>query len=449
MWDRRGHRVLDPLLLAGTGKWKFDPKFVSTGLQTPCSSAPAPTLVHLTAWALDRHAPGSASDWPAPTTEPHLHTHNMQLRTASSTLRASLSSLQSAKTVSQRPCIPRLDGALKAATARSQGFATALSTPIHNPTDASSLVGASLQGRSGRNYVIEQVLQDRQNRFVYLAQAEKKRFVLKNLDGPEYNYALALQPKLADSPYLRAVQDTIPGQKMFVNEYLTDHLMNFAWKPLPMATQKRILRDALRGLAAMHAHNIAHLDIKANNIMVDYHETTDGIVVDRVQLSDLEDATHIPPAQALRGLQVGNHWWRSPEAHVKGAIGKPTDIFSFAIVSIFLLLRRVIFWMDLPQSTDLSFAILEKQISHFGDWDDIDDFLEYLGRGHPWRQNFNKMAGSFGESNPRRPFALWKSDVLDADFKDLIRQMTCFDPRKRITAQQALDHPWFKDVQEV
>ena len=57
-----------------------------------------------------------------------------------------------------------------------------------------------------------------------------------------------------------------------------------------------------------------------------------GVVVDRVQLSDLEDATHIPPAQALQGLQVGNHWWRSPEAHVKGAIGKPTDIFSFAIV---------------------------------------------------------------------------------------------------------------------
>lgn len=311
-----------------------------------------------------------------------------------------------------------------------------------------SFVGSSLQGRSGRNYVINQVLQDRENRFVYLAEADQKKYVLKNLFESEYNYALALQPKLADNPYLRAVQDTIPGQKMFVNEYLTDHLMNFAWKPMPLATQKRILRDALRGLAAMHAQNIAHLDIKANNIMVDYHETDKGIVVDRVQLSDLEDATHIPPSQALRGMQVGNHWWRSPEAHVKGAINKSTDIFSFAIVSIFLLLRRVIFWTDLPQSTDLSFAILEKQISHFADWDDFDDFLGYLGRGHPWQQSFSKMADSFDASNPRRPFHMWKSDVLDGDFKDLIRQMTNFDPRKRITAQQALEHPWFKDVQE-
>jgi serine/threonine protein kinase len=261
----------------------------------------------------------------------------MQLRTASSTLKATLPSLQSARSAALRPCIPRPDVALKVATGRSQGFATAISTPTASHFSDNNFVGASLQGRSGRNYTIERVLQDRENRFVYLAQANQKRYVLKSLLDSDYNYALALQPKLRASPYLRAVHDTIPGQKMFVNEYLTDHLMNFAWKPMPLATQKRILRDALRGLAAMHAHNIAHLDIKANNIMVDYHETDNGVVVDRVQLSDLEDATHIPPAQALQGLQVGNHWWRSPEAHVKGAIGKPTDIFSFAIVVSFAM----------------------------------------------------------------------------------------------------------------
>lgn len=73
-------------------------------------------------------------------------------------------------------------------------------------------------------------------------------------------------------------------------------------------------------------------DVKANNIMIDYRETEEGIVVDRVQLSDLEDSTLIPPGQALSGMQVGNQLWRSPEAHVQGAIGKPSDIFSLAIV---------------------------------------------------------------------------------------------------------------------
>lgn len=381
----------------------------------------------------------------------------MQLRSVTSTfgsrlLRSSLTA--PAARLACRPCVASF---ARADLARPRTFATAIETTSSgfdsSPASPFAHIGASLHGRSGRKYVIKQVLQDRQDRHVYLAESagDRQKYVLKTLFEPEYNYALSLQQKFADSPYLRAVRDTIPGEKMFVNEYLSDHLLNFAWKDISLATQKRILRDALRGLALMHAHDIAHLDIKANNIMVDYHETADqGIVVDKVQLSDLEDSTHIPPRQALRGIQVGNHWWRSPEAHVKGAINKQTDIFSFAIVGIFLLLRRVIFWMDMPQDvtpTDPSFAILERQISHFAEWDDLDDFLEYLGRSHPWRSSFDKMARSFGSGNPRRPFAMWKSDVLDADFKDLIRRMTHFDPRKRITAQQALDHAWFQDVE--
>ncbi|KAK8091425.1 hypothetical protein PG997_001786 [Apiospora hydei] len=363
----------------------------------------------------------------------------MQLRTVTSTfgsrlLRSSLTA-PSAR-LACRPCVAPI---ARAELARPRTFATAIETTAaglgSTPEDPFAHIGASLHGRSGRKYVIKQVLQDRQDRHVYLAEADQQKFVLKTLFEPEYNYALSLQQKFADSPYLRAVRDTIPGEKMFVNESAS-------------------CGTPLRGLARMHAHDIAHLDIKANNIMVDYHETEDkGIVVDKVQLSDLEDSTHIPPRQALRGIQVGNHWWRSPEAHVKGAINKQTDIFSFAIVSIFLLLRRVIFWMDMPQGghnmaqqNDPSFAILERQISHFAEWDDLDDFLEYLGRSHPWRSSFDKMARSFGQGNPRRPFAMWKSDVLDADFKDLIRKMTHFDPRKRITAQQALDHAWFQDV---
>lgn len=374
----------------------------------------------------------------------------MQLRPVATHFGSRLLKSSAVGLAARRQCLRSTPRAEQAALPQARGFATALgNTTVSQPPSSPAFdhIGASLRGRSGKKYTITQVLQDRQDRHVYLAEADQQKFVLKTLFEPEYNYALSIQNKFADNPYLRAVRDTIPGEKMFVNEYLRDDLLNFAWKEIPLTTQKRILRDALRGLAAMHEHDIAHLDVKANNIMVDYHESGNGnIVVDKVQLSDLEDSTHIPPRQALRGIQVGNHWWRSPEAHVKGAINKQTDVFSFAIVSIFLLLRRVIFWMDLPQNSDPSFAVLERQISHFAEWEDLDDFLEYLGRGHPWQKNFNKMAQSFGQDNPRRPFALWKSDLLNADFKDLIRKMTHFDPRKRITAQQALEHPWFGDV---
>ncbi|KAI0397541.1 kinase-like domain-containing protein [Xylariaceae sp. FL0594] len=306
--------------------------------------------------------------------------------------------------------------------------------------------GVILRGYSGKEYTIQNVLQDRQNRQVYLARADEKMFVLKSLFEKDYKYSLPLQLRFKQSPYLRALRDTVPEQNMFVNEYLTDHLLNFAFKDVSLATQKRILRDTLRGLATLHAQNIAHLDVKANNIMIDYRETDEGIVVDRVQLSDLEDSTLIPPGQALSGLQIGNQLWRSPEAHVQGAVGKPSDIFSLAIVFIFLRLRNVIFLVDSERTVDPTSDILTRQISYFANWDDFDGFLNYLGRSHPWASNLRRMADTFGEGNPRRPFSLWKSNLLDADFKDLIGKMTNFDPRKRITAEEALEHPWFADV---
>lgn len=111
-------------------------------------------------------------------------------------------------------------------------------------------------------------------------------------------------------------------------------------------------------------------------------------------------------------------------------------------------LRMVIFRVDSEPNADLTKAILERQISTFAEWNDFEAFIEYLGRKHPLVRELRRMGDSFGAENPRRPFSLWKSDNLDPDFKDLIRKMTRFDPRRRITAQEALDHVWFRDVVE-
>ena len=45
---------------------------------------------------------------------------------------------------------------------------------------------------------------------------------------------------------------------MFVYRYFADHLLSFARQDLPSLLSKRILRDTLRGLAALHKRNIVH-----------------------------------------------------------------------------------------------------------------------------------------------------------------------------------------------
>jgi serine/threonine protein kinase len=66
--------------------------------------------------------------------------------------------------------------------------------------------------------------------------------------------------------------------------------------------------------------------------------------------------------------------------------------------------------------------------------------LQYLGDS-PWAQIFTVIAEGFNEKFPREPFELWKD--VEPEFKDLVGKMTNIDPRRRITAHEALSHPWF------
>lgn len=77
---------------------------------------------------------------------------------------------------------------------------------------------------------------------------------------------------------------------------------------------------------------LPYLDIKANNIMIQFSSRAPEWKIAKVQLVDLEDAHHTPPPAALGGAWVGNIMWRSPEAHAMGPIRKSSDMWSFGLV---------------------------------------------------------------------------------------------------------------------
>ncbi|RDW65691.1 uncharacterized protein DSM5745_09430 [Aspergillus mulundensis] len=313
-------------------------------------------------------------------------------------------------------------------------------------------LGTILRSHSGRTYKIEEVLSYRRNPLpcVYRASAGAKSFIVKDVISGEFEYQLDLQKSLSGSSNIRTVADTIRdnGHEMFIYPFLTGDLLRLARNPsLTAAMRRNILRNALQGLAYMHERDVLHNDIKPDNILVGYEESVnDGITVTDVQVSDLDDAVIVPPGKWLRGPLCGNAMWRSPESWCRAAQNQASDVFSFAIVMIYVMENEMVFRVDdtLLASPDSWRHILSRHISYFGDLDGLQGLLVHIGENNDFFPRLLELAEGFGKQNPRQPVGSWV--YLEPRLKDLVGRMTNLDPNKRVTAKEALGHEWFNDV---
>ncbi|KAH9864673.1 hypothetical protein J1614_010608 [Plenodomus biglobosus] len=324
-----------------------------------------------------------------------------------------------------------------------------------------------LVGSTGRRYVFKKLIQERPHMGRVWQASFKQPLFLPNQCGSQ-NLILKdipvnifsafnedIRPRLPKSPRIRVPLDDIPDQRIFVYQYLKEDFLDLVRKPIPMYARKQILKAALQGIAEMHDQDIVHLDIKPDNILVDYREAGEDMAIERVQISDLENAAHLPKPRCIKGMLAGNDNWCSPERHFKGELNKPTDIFSFGLVCIYAMLNRVILGPDddfhkhVEAGVYPAFVRLQRQVSYFGDKDGLIGLMKHVGD-----EEINcQLLRDFWDDrrkewHPYVPFEEWP-DVQDAVFKDLIRGLNCLDPAGRLTARQALEHEWFDGVEDI
>ncbi|KAK3295493.1 kinase-like domain-containing protein, partial [Chaetomium fimeti] len=314
--------------------------------------------------------------------------------------------------------------------------------------------GTQLNSVLGKSYVIDEVLSRRRDSdrllCVYRASHEGKLFILKDIFPGHFEYNISLQEHVKHSPHVRTTVDSIPDRYILVFPHLEKDLHHIKTAALSPAAKKGIIRDSLVGLANLHDKHIIHSDIKPTNIMMDSFKQVNGELGFRnVQITDLEAALVLPPeAIGVTDRLSGNCFWRSPEAWARGAQNTPSDIYSFGIVAIFTWTGRMVFCSDeatRASSEARAQLILRLHLSYFArEMEDFEGFINYhSGHRDPFVERLKALLCTFNEENPRLPFSGWQH--IDSQLRDLVCRMTCMDPLRRITAREALQHPWFAE----
>ncbi len=167
--------------------------------------------------------------------------------------------------------------------------------------------------------------------------------------------------------------------------------------PLPEEEAKSIIKQMATGLSDLHERRILHRDIKLENILVgtsDSKETT-------VKLADFGSAVRLSGDVDSETFRIGTPCYMAPEIIQGQRYGLKADIWSLGVVLHLILSSSFPFYhKDIVQIKKLTVQAeldLEKD--------------SYLSK-------------------------------MSAEAKNLIEGMLTKDPKKRLSIQQVLSHPW-------
>ncbi|KAJ1767219.1 Cyclin-dependent kinase catalytic subunit, partial [Coemansia sp. RSA 2523] len=193
---------------------------------------------------------------------------------------------------------------------------------------------------------------------------------------------------------------------------------------LSPAQVKSYMHQLVKGLAFCHSHRTLHRDLKPQNLLIDQS----GML--KIADFGLGRAFGVP-------LRVYTHevvtlWYRSPEILMGSrhySIGM--DMWSVGCIFAEMVQRKPLF----PGDSEIDeifkiFRILGTPTEEI--WPDVTSLPDYKPSFPKWQsKNLAELVSG-----------------LDADGVDLLKRMLTYDPAHRISAKQALAHPYFNDIRK-
>jgi len=200
----------------------------------------------------------------------------------------------------------------------------------------------------------------------------------------------------------------------------------------------------LRGVKHMHAAQVLHRDLKPSNILV----MGDGTQAGTVKICDfgLARIFQSPLCEIHRNGVVVTIWYRAPEILlVSRHYTRAIDIWAIGCIFAELLNNNAIFQgNEDPDPLKLQLDQLDKIIDVLGPitpdkWPDVSHSQYYpqIRDLYSQRSNENRLRSKIRLPDPT--VSNWKGF-------DLLLKMLDYNPSERITANNALDHPYFKDA---
>jgi len=243
---------------------------------------------------------------------------------------------------------------------------------------------------------------------------------------------ISLLKELSEHPNIVKLKDVLYcNNKLYlIFEYLDQDLKQYidSVETLDPMLIKSYLYQTLKGTAFCHNQRVLHRDLKPQNLLIDKNG--------KLKLADFGLSRTFNVPLKVYTHEVVTLWYRAPEILLgKDKYSTPVDIWSTGCIFAEMVTKSPLFPGD--SEIDQIYRIFRtlgtpnKQI--WQDWGDINKLKEY----QPSLPNFS--AQPLNSLFPN----------LESNGIDLMNKMLQYEPCNRISAKEALLHPYFSDLPSI